>query len=139
MSSRLDDLASQYPLVYRAYLKPRRHDKCPIAHRGFECGEGWFAIVDVFSAWLEAEATRLHEARKRVPVIAQCKEKMGTLAIHVSNFPASRFPELMARIDAAQRASKTTCELCGQPGVLRESGFQQTRCRQCFEMEEPSL
>jgi len=125
----LNELPNRYPLIYRSFHRSRRYSKHPIAHWGFECSGGWFAIIDELSQWLEEEAQRLKASGKRAPVVVQVKEKLGGLRFYVAHFPRSRFfEELFLRIDAAELKSFTVCEVCGQHGKLRRLGYLQTLC-----------
>lgn len=130
MNCPLNDLPTKYPLVFRAYENHRRYRNSPIAYYGFECEAGWYRLIDEFAAWFEGEATQLKDAGKRVPIITQCKEKLGALVIHVRHFPRARAEELFGYLDRAALTSLQTCEVCGQPGELRKAGLLQTRCEQ---------
>lgn len=127
-------LIYKYPLIFRAAANPRRYSHTPIAHRGLECGQGWYPIIEDLAVWLEEEASALKAAGKRlpVPVITQVKEKLGTLTVHVSGFPPKRFfAELLPRLNTASGRSKTVCEICGAAGTSHEDGYMRTRCDKC--------
>lgn len=125
-------LFKSYPLIFRAAGNLHHYQHSPIAHRGIECGEGWYPIIEDMAAWLEGEASALKAAGKRPPVIVQVKEKFGTLTVHVGGFPVKRyFSELRPRLDAAIERSKTVCEICGASGTFREDGWARTRCDKC--------
>jgi hypothetical protein len=71
-------------------------------------------------------------------VVHQIKEKYGTLRYYCS--PGGDEPATQRRvvfdsvIAAAERASATTCERCGQPGVLRHStNLVKTLCSSCAD------
>lgn len=128
----LSSLIDKYPLIFRAAGNPRRYPHTPIAHRGIECGQGWYPIIEDLAVWLEGEASALKAAGKRLPVISQVKEKLGTLTVHVNGFPVKRFfAELFPRLQAASTRSATVCELCGAPGTFYKDGYMRTRCDQC--------
>ena len=125
----LSTLSDKYPLIYRAFYRCRRYPRHPIAYWGFECGDGWFAIIDELSAWLENEAQALKVAGKRTPIVVQVKGKFGTLSFYVRNFPQNRFfDDLNPKLEAAAMESATVCEVCGQPGTLRRLDYLQTLC-----------
>lgn len=133
MAAIFDQIAERYPLIFRAYRNKRAGPRAPIAYWGCECGPGWAAIVEELCSWLEPEAAQLKAAGKRVPVIMQVKEKMGTLRCHVAQVPKALAPEFEARREHAERRSAITCEVCGQPGVLLADS---SGCRTLCEAHE---
>ncbi len=86
--------------------------------RGFCCGDGWFDLIDAFSARIEAESDRLREAEgweeADLPMATQVKEKLGTLRFHVR----PRTPEILEIFRAAFEASQHICELCGESKIM---------------------
>jgi hypothetical protein len=56
--------------------------------------------------------------------IVQVKEKFGGLRIHVNLANDA----MRQRIETAIQESFHTCEVCGQPGTLREGGWIKTLC-----------
>jgi hypothetical protein len=79
-----------------------------------ECGDGWESLI----APLEAEVERLGGR------VDQIKEKFAGLRFYYSE-PLSDFEErnenawdaLELAVDAAEKLSRHTCEICGKPGV----------------------
>lgn len=64
----------------------------------------------------------------QIPRASQVKEKFATLRFYMTGY-LDEFDEL---INKAEAKSKITCELCGEPGVLRSSGYWlSTRCEKC--------
>ena len=61
--------------------------------RGFECGDGWFEVLQV-------------------------KEKLGTLRVYASH----QTDAIYWRIEAAALEASRTCEACGKPRRQREPG-----------------
>lgn len=88
-------------------------------------GEGWFEILWNLCVALEAIARRrIGEGHTPLRVV-QIKEKYGTLRVYVEG----GFDEVFDLIDAAETASSTTCEACGQPGnTLCLDDWDQTLC-----------
>jgi len=83
---------------------------------GFDCGDGWFDILDRLSA-------RISELDPDCEAL-QVKEKFGTLRFyHTSGVPA-----VEKAVDDAEAESAATCEECGKPGQLRGKGWLVTRC-----------
>ena len=100
---------------------------------GFSCGDGWFDIIYSASTkleplirdWLEANPTADYSPRA-----SQVKEKYGTLRFYMT----ASSKEMDAIISDACRASRVTCEECGQPGETRNEGYWlYVRCDKCWE------
>ena len=60
--------------------------------------------------------------------VAQVKEKFGGLRFYIG--PCSR--EVLDRITEAENESYKTCEVCGEPGEPRETGWVKTLCDFCL-------
>jgi hypothetical protein len=56
--------------------------------------------------------------------VLQVKEKFGGLRIHVKHANDA----IRERIEVAQEEAYRTCEVCGQPGRLREGNWIKTLC-----------
>lgn len=165
---RLEDLPKKYPLLFS-------HEEGslePFTLFGFECGEGWFDIIEgacrcimskhfsekqhlkylesslndtetylkgVRSYYkdntdeqilqklkddLELHSLSLKTIESCLPRFAQIKEKFGTLRMYYSGGDErtdaiTSFAELM---------SATTCEVCGNRGSTRRTGWHKTVC-----------
>jgi hypothetical protein len=57
--------------------------------------------------------------------VLQVKEKFGGLRYYVN---CRKEEAIRQRIGAAQEESFPICEVCGQPGTLRENGLIKTLC-----------
>jgi hypothetical protein len=78
-------------------------------------GQGWRSLVEP-----------LIELCKQADVpILQVKEKYGGLRFYVGAAP----DEVHAAIEAAEEASLSTCEVCGNTGTLMGRGWFKTRCQ----------
>ena len=93
------ELVAKYPQIFA-----EAHN----GHFGFECGDGWFDIIDNLCTLLMIDETL-------TPVATQVKEKFGTLRFYVDQATDYQY-EL---IDRAGDLSAHTCEVCGEPGKLR--------------------
>jgi hypothetical protein len=112
-------LCERYP---RIFAKRRASPSVSLMAFGFECGDGWFEIVDKLCAQLQAISDR--EGAPQL-VATQVKEKFGTLHFYTSDATE----EHMTAIAAAQRDSARTCELCGHAGQLVvEGSYRMVRC-----------
>jgi len=112
----LKALPAKYPLIYRALGRTGRYPLHPFAHRGFECGDGWYAIIDELSAWLETEARLLKIAGRPAPLVVQVKEKFGGLCFSVRQFPRNRFfGDLRPRVTEAEMKQSASVKSAGKP------------------------
>ncbi len=91
---------------------------------GFCHGDGWFNILwrlcedlELLVADFEAQTGQRFE-------VLQVKEKLGGLRFYVS----CRNDAIHKRIAAAELESLAVCELCGQSGKRRETGWIRTLC-----------
>ena len=114
-------LIGAYPTIYHT-LEPR----LPGGER-FECGDGWYAIVEELSEELEAIARAGGQNRLNV---VQVKEKLAALRVYFDR-PAPE--KAIAIVDAAIRKSRVACEFCGAPGELSRyrEGWLKTLCGKC--------
>ena len=86
----------------------------------FACGDGWLGIL----ADLAVKFGTLDQPVK----VYQVKEKFGTLRVSV----IAADPRVRDWISAAEQASGTICELCGDPGALgQRRSWWSTRCGAC--------
>lgn len=104
----LQDLQFEYP---EAFINPI----------GFECGDGWFNIIQPMVAYIcrhnkKYKSSQIH--------MTQVKEKYGTLRFYTNHEtgPLSRM------IKEAEAKSAVTCEQCGEPGKIRGRGWYYTAC-----------
>lgn len=120
-------LIDRYPKLYRLARRPCRPPVHAFALDGFSCGDGWFEIIDRLSAKFSAFPDLL---------VVQVKEKFGKLRFYAESDRedgSCRPGDLQAELDLATEQSASTCELCGQPGVLaeRRGRWLSVRCRAC--------
>lgn len=115
MRKELDEaLCAKYPKLFR----DRRGDVTKTAMCwGFDCGDGWYDIIDIVCLMLSQDPT--HQ-----PVVTQVKEKFGTLRFYVS----SATDEQYNYISFAETMSGRICEECGAPGKLYGDGWLKTLC-----------
>ena len=115
---------------------------------GFECGNGWFNILDQLMGniqnhidWKEKQrdwviksnSTAAPEDVRPVPdaipqvTLDQVKEKFGTLRFYYTG--GDDVIDGMVRM--AESMSGCTCELCGNPGKRQGGGWIKTICYPC--------
>lgn len=112
-------LFETYPNLYRLRNDPRQ----PISY-GFECGDGWFDIIDRLSDQLEKTDVRLSS-----PAV-QIKQKFGQLRFYLQNASTAD----MNRTWEAQLECDRTCEVCGAQPALNTAvrGYWQVNCDECL-------
>jgi hypothetical protein len=93
--------------------------------RGFEHDDGWFHILWRLCEDLEPLVTKMERAGGPKFEVLQVKEKFGGLRSYVN---CRRNEAISQRIGIAADESFRTCEVCGQPGRLRESRWIKTLC-----------
>lgn len=116
-------LRERYPLIFaRDARGTDAWDALPTVFSvwGFECGDGWFNLIDVLCARLQLATT--HGAPQIVA--AQVKEKFGTLRFSASGADLRQ----RGMIDLAEMMSSRLCEICGNPGETISTGWMRTRC-----------
>lgn len=124
-------LYKKYPILYKGRTKPITESLMAF---GFECGDGWFNLIDQLSAKLEVisnEATSPVEA-------TQVKEKFASLRFYVGGVPPEKADEIWGLISLAEKKSAITCEDCGKPGEVRGTGWVYCRCDDCWKEIEKS-
>jgi hypothetical protein len=117
MNKKLDEnLCKKFPNLYRG-----RHSKTvhTLMGRGFECGDGWYTLIDVISELLTTHNPETYAV--------QVKEKFGGLRFYHSNRD-----DYTSGIEmTAGTLSNYICEICGDPGFLNDNdGWWSTRCEE---------
>ena len=134
MRKELDEaLCAKYPEIFR----DRNGDMRETAMCwGFECGDGWYNIIDAACAQIQNRLHNLHRygeyskhgegsIRQHPQVVAtQVKEKYGTLRFYYTG--GDEYIEGV--IAMAEQMSEVTCEKCGAPGKLQSYGWAYTAC-----------
>ena len=119
---------------------------------GFDCGDGWYNIIDAFCQLTQSRITQTNTHREvckkkveegmmgadlmpdEVPqvVATQVKEKFGGLRFYYNGGDDV--------IDGfgmmAEFMSTRTCETCGAPGKLRGGGWMYTACDEHTKPED---
>ena len=95
---------------------------------GVECEKGRFPLIEPILQ--NIQSYNKDKAEENQIVVYQIKEKWGILQLEIGNYPN----ELAKMIEAAEKASESTCEKCGAPGSLREcGGWYKTLCDDCWK------
>ena len=115
------------------------YERIRIKHPGlvtcrFECYSGWFPIIEEY---LDEVARLLVESPGGSFSMWQAKEKFGGLSLYAGT-SADISEGVRAAYARAEDEAERTCEVCGQPGVLRQRGhWFMTRCDEHADGGEP--
>ena len=124
MKKELDELLCQkYPLIFaNRYLPMNETAMC----WGFDCGDGWFNIVDQLCSNIQHHIDWKNKKEKVVEQVVadQIKEKFGTLRFYYSGGDE----HIAGMVAMAESMSSVTCEDCGKPGRSRGFGWITTVC-----------
>jgi len=100
---------------------------------GFDCGRGWYPLIDKFCQELKELLESKYPSYKTGKPsfeITQIKEKYGSLRIY-TNFTND---DIEALIEKYEDLSLKTCEECGRKGSPRNiKGLIYTLCNKCFQ------
>ena len=95
--------------------------KTPIELFGIECGNGWHPLLEPICEYI-LKYNSGKDGSEHIE-LTQVKEKWGFLHIYTSRATE----ELRKLISDAEQKSKTICETCGNPGILRNvNGWYRT-------------
>lgn len=112
------ELRQRYPLVFAGRL---------LNDEPIRCNDGWFDLLSVLCQQLNQLIEHEDpEARHRYRVVT-VKEKFGGLRFYLDGRPTDAMQVL---IDAAERLSTQTCDICGKRGRLLtvQDKLVATRC-----------
>jgi len=94
---------------------------------GFECGDGWFNLIQVASAAIEELILEMPESSRELYNASQVKEKYGSLRFYMD----SETDKMSKIISLAEKQSAITCENCGKPGKISGKDWYSCRCKEC--------
>jgi hypothetical protein len=104
--------------------------------RGFEHDDGWFGILWRLCEDLEPLVAEFEEAGGPKFEVLQVKDNFGGLRFYVN---CRRNEAIRQLIGIAADESFHTCEVCGQPGRLREDRWIKTLCDEHNTLEHASV
>lgn len=124
MNPKLDKaLCEKYPLIF---AKRNGLPSETLMSFGFECGDGWYNIIDALCNCIQ---TYIKYAPNIPQVVAlQVKEKYGTLRFYIHGGD----PYIDGMITMAEAISGRTCEICGNPGKIMGESWLKTRCEEHY-------
>jgi hypothetical protein len=89
---------------------------------------GWWPILEDLLPKLKTAG---------VKTVDQIKEKFGGLRVYTGSIENDSNRHLVATlIREAETKAWKTCEVCGDPGVLRTEGWYMVRCQSCNETDK---
>lgn len=117
-------LCERYPKIFaQRLLGPQETAMC----WGFECGDGWFNIIDRLCSCIQWHCDGRHipgEVTCEQVVATQVKEKYGTLRFYSTG--GDQWTD--AYEGMAESMSAVTCEVCGGPGLVRPGFWLRCLC-----------
>jgi hypothetical protein len=118
-------LYADFPTVFLPRERAAGGD--PFRWFGFECSDGWEPIIRDAAAKLAALSPHIHAA--------QVKEKFGAMRFYLTFDEDKVTPEIRngayAITNAAEHASCSVCENCGDPGTIGGNGWISCLCPPC--------
>lgn len=123
------ELVNQYPELFDYYDEEFDGPAPQISLFGFECGDGWYGIIDSLCETITNQGIDLK--------VVQVKEKFGGLRFYYQEVEVedeAKGDLLHGAVRMASNMSFRVCESCGSPGELRDDdGWYKTRCDECYE------
>lgn len=130
MKQELDEeLCAKYPKIFA-----NRHGdmKETLMCWGFECGDGWYKILDSLCRQIQSHIDWKNEQRDRFQrgngctqvVAVQVKEKFGGLRFYYDGGDDA----IDGMVRMAESWAANTCETCGESGTIRHGGWIRTLC-----------
>lgn len=132
-------IIEKYPLLYLERdtdIPYADEEPCNLRY-GFEFGEGWAELADVFSATASDLITQLRQHSVQPDAFIHAfifKEKMGMLIWQGYHNLSKPFSTLLSSYaHSIMQDSQHVCEKCGRAGRLREkNGWYMVRCDAYF-------
>jgi len=95
---------------------------------GFECGDGWFPILNQLMGNIQHHIDWKNRESEVVPQVTldQVKEKFGTLRFYYTGGD----DYISGLVSMAESMSGVLCETCGKPGTSTRGGWIKTACKE---------
>jgi formylmethanofuran dehydrogenase subunit E len=95
---------------------------------GYECNDGWYSLIEELLDKIQAIVDKTPEIKDLE--VLQIKEKYASLRVYLSY----ETDEISDLIEEYTKKSTITCEVCGEPGSVREDRhWYKTLCHKHFE------
>ena len=132
MRKELDEaLCKKYPKIFRDRNGNMRDTAMCW---GFECGDGWFNILDQLMGNIQHHIDWRNKKEEVVAQVTldQVKEKFGTLRFYYTGGD----DEISGMVRMAESMSGVTCEECSAPAKTHGPGWIRTICEPCEQARE---
>ena len=97
---------------------------------GFECGNGWFNLLDSLCRCV-TQYCKNNDVE--IPRVTQVKEKFGTLRFYTSHSTEA----INYLVSYAEDMSAVTCMHCGAVGKMYKESWVHCSCESCHSREHP--
>ena len=128
-------LYDKYPKIFQDRTKSM---KATCMCWGICTGDGWYNLLDNLCHSLQWNTDMNHYPQV---VADQVKEKMSSLRFYFHTTKTSKSKKsnnkdyesgrINGMVDFAEKISKTTCEICGNPGTINKGPWYKVRCPPC--------
>ena len=116
-------LIRKYPTLYTDNCQDA---KKTVKQRGFNCGDGWFTLIQTLSELLIE--------RSPTCIATLAEETYGTLDFEITNYKAEDYDFLHGLTTFARCLSRNICYTCGKQGWMFNSGGMMAFCQEhCFD------
>ena len=132
MRQELDSLlCEKYP---KMMVNRNKHMQETCMCWGFECGDGWFNILDQLMGNIQHHIDWKNRKEEIVAQVTldQVKEKFGTLRFYYSGGDDT----IDGMVRMAESMSGVTCEECSAPAQTHGPGWIRTICEPCETKRE---
>jgi len=129
MVSGSTDQVKDYSILYNKYKHYfTTQDKRAFTMFGFECGEGWYNILEQLFEHIDKYITHKYKDQEFPFIITQIKEKFGGLRFYFDGGDS----EIYELVRFTEELSYKTCEYCGSnKNIFRSKGWITTACIKC--------
>ena len=100
------------------FFKPDPKLQNNLMYFGFDCGEGWFPLIEELCCKIEKVLDKSGIKDIEEFEVVQVKEKWGGLRFYYGGFSNKEIDDL---VDEYEEKSVKTCEVCGEKGTIIES------------------
>jgi hypothetical protein len=112
------ELVKKYPKILKDF---RGDPKSTCMAWGFECGDGWFSLLNTCMEKLQYFCNICSQHGNEIQVVAnQIKEKYGSLRFYYRIEGSNKIETSIIEdiVSEAEDQSENTCEISGKPGNL---------------------
>lgn len=124
-------LTDKYPKIFPP--PPPEENREPFYYFGFECGDGWFDLIELLCRNIQHHidwgVENLPEDKKEEFQVtaAQVKEKFGSLRWYYNGGDE----HIRGMVQMAESMSNKICENCGDKATVKTKGWIRNLCQPC--------